>query len=193
MAIPYYSKKPPGGRGRFVIEAGGHNVSVVGLRHKRAAVQAFADELGETEGRTVTVFLLREPNNLHDQNAVAVWVEEHGHIGYLPTEYASDLGPAIDEALADRNGDLDIEAVATARIARPDGEDRVPATDNVGVTVHLNRRVVRGSIKEAPKARAGNSDEVRAIAARAERLSPRDLARLIGHLEALLDEAGGGK
>lgn len=49
--------------------------------------------------------LKREPNNQHDENAIAVWVtaklvfgliKEDIQVGYLPAEIAEDLAPHVD-------------------------------------------------------------------------------------------------
>jgi hypothetical protein len=43
--------------------------------------------------------LVREPKNAHDENAVAVWLQEkpyNFHIGYLPRAVAAAIAPKLD-------------------------------------------------------------------------------------------------
>lgn len=77
--------------------------SVVGKRHYSDAVAAFVGrpdrEDPENKDAARTVFLVRDPHNPNDPNAVQVWSAGHGQLGYLPREHAAELAAAIDEAV----------------------------------------------------------------------------------------------
>ena len=106
-----FSRKPkepaPEGYGRAPVTATfprGEDlqIEVAGIAHHWEAARALAgkrprdDDEIERE-KSVKLRLVREPGNQYDPNAVAVWSDKHGHVGYVPKGIASDLGPAIDE------------------------------------------------------------------------------------------------
>ena len=77
-------------------------VEVAGLEHHWDVVRALAGnrprEEDETEReKSVKLRLVREPDNQYDPNAVAVWSDKHGHVGYVPKEIAAELSPAINQ------------------------------------------------------------------------------------------------
>lgn len=191
MAIPYYSPKPPGGRQRLVLKRGGRRVEVVGLKHFRKNVEAIVGQPPEGEGRElkqIPVYLVREPNNLYDQNAIGVWALLHGQLGYIPKEYAARFAPAIDDALVPMKEKLDIEVVASVEaswIAHDEDEEAEgPAeVESVTITVSLTNGRIEGSI-EAPLPTRRPTDVIRKI----ERLSGEQIAKLDGYIDALLAE-----
>lgn len=196
MAFPYYSPKPPGGRRRLVLEKGTYEVDVVGLSHRWTEVESLVGPPPEGEDgdrREVIVNLVRDPNNLHDGNAIAVWAQPHGHIGYLPRRFAADLASTIDRALAPTGEKVDIEAQATLT-ASWIGDD----VEKVQITAHLTRATLRGSMEDPRPAtdppngttRGQVSTEVPGeFLAKIRRLTPLDLARVEGYVDALLGEA----
>ena len=46
-----------------------------------------------------TVFLIREPSNVHDANAISVQIDSSRSIGYVPREDAAFLAPLLDAGL----------------------------------------------------------------------------------------------
>lgn len=104
----------------LALHAGG-TLSIVGESHRqdalaRVAVDATDAEpyLAELEGRAQGIArkeperkwfraaLIREPDNPHDRNAVAVHATGYGLVGYLDRETAIDYHPVFDEL--DRQG-----------------------------------------------------------------------------------------
>ena len=74
---------------------------VAGLEHHWDAVRALAgnhprDEDEYEREKSVKLRLVREPDNQHDPNAVAVWSDKHGHVGYVPKDLAAELSPVIN-------------------------------------------------------------------------------------------------
>lgn len=67
----------------------------------------------------VAVALIREPNNPHDANAVAVWIEGK-HVGYLSKNDNRTIARFIDEQGADIGG--------LAMDAKPTGTKWIAAT-----------------------------------------------------------------
>ena len=76
-------------------------IEVVGLEHHWEAVRALAGNRPREEDeiereKSVKLRLVREPGNQHDPNAIAVWSDKHGHVGYVPKDLAAELSPVIN-------------------------------------------------------------------------------------------------
>ncbi len=76
-------------------------VEVAGLEHHWDAVRALTgnrprDEDEIEREKSVKLRLVREPNNQYDTNAIAVWSDKHGHVGYVPKELAAELSPGLE-------------------------------------------------------------------------------------------------
>ena len=87
---------PPGREGNRT------EVDVAGLRHHWAAACAIAGRRPRDDverGKTIKVRLVREPDNPHDPNAIAVVSDNAGQLGYIPREFAAELAPGIDDFL----------------------------------------------------------------------------------------------
>ncbi len=67
------------------------NFMVAGVLHEDRAevIERYASE-GDT------VFLVREPENAYDSNAIRVRLQNGRDIGFVPREYAAGLAPALD-------------------------------------------------------------------------------------------------
>jgi hypothetical protein len=90
-------------------------------------------------GEPLTVLLLREPLNQHDENAVAVHVPAVGIVGHLARELAAQVAPLLDagaRVLADlyvrihpehpEKPGLTVLAVLTADHLNPDQQEKTP-------------------------------------------------------------------
>lgn len=66
---------------------------VVGIRHKEERREA-CDALDEGD----RVWLVREPDNVHDRNAIMVKNDEGDELGYVPREVAADLASILDDS-----------------------------------------------------------------------------------------------
>jgi hypothetical protein len=91
-------------------------VEVAGITHHWDAARALAGKRPREEDeiereKSVKVRLVREPGNQYDSNAIAVWSDKHGHVGYVPKEIAADFGPVIDELRVLGAKELDGEAM----------------------------------------------------------------------------------
>ncbi len=146
-----FSSKPkepaPEGNGEAPVTAtfprGEDWVQVVGLSHHWDAVRALTGNRPREEDenereKSVKVRLVREPDNQYDPDAIAVWSDKHGHVGYVPKEIAADFGSAIDHlrvlAAKELRGEaLDVYCVADLYAMwddwDPDPEYRDPDVD----------------------------------------------------------------
>jgi len=103
-------------------------VNVVGESNYQPAIRkACCWESGTDTHLECFAELVPEPNNRYDPNAVRVDIDG-ACVGYLSRADAVELGPAIEEALAEHGSGL-VRAVIAGRAA---GE-----TDNLGVFLHL--------------------------------------------------------
>lgn len=81
-----------------------YTIEVIGLRFrwKRDARRAFAGMV-EQRGQITGVRIVREPENQHDENAIAVFLPQRiaggKQLGYLHRETAAILAPKMDEGL----------------------------------------------------------------------------------------------
>lgn len=74
---------------------------VVGTRYREDAVRTVAGRRpkdGEERVRSLTLEMRRDPDNEHDPNAIAVWHDKHGQVGFVPRDIAQQLAPALDKA-----------------------------------------------------------------------------------------------
>src|SRR5690348_15448368 len=55
-----------------------------------------AVERAAKDGKRLDAFLVREPRNEHDANAIVVQVPEIGPIGHVPRAVAAKLAPRLD-------------------------------------------------------------------------------------------------
>ncbi len=106
-----FSKKPvepaPEGHGEApvtstCVRGDDLQVEVVGLEHHREAVRALVGNRPREEDeiereKSVKLRLVREPGNQYDPNAVAVWSDKHGQVGYVPKAIAAELSPVINQ------------------------------------------------------------------------------------------------
>lgn len=77
-------------------------VAVGGIRHRWEVARSLAgnrprgdDDYPERE-KGIKVRLVREPDNEYDPNAIAVWSDKHGHVGYVNRKAAAEIAPIID-------------------------------------------------------------------------------------------------
>lgn len=80
--------------------------SIVGMQHRPNA-----DSILRALDPGEAVTLVREPNNEHDANAIAVWVGG-SHVGYIPSKQNKVLAPFIDQTGQDL-GTLALDAAKT--------------------------------------------------------------------------------
>lgn len=79
------------GRAAPELAASGVRVApVAGVRHQPEAL----DSEGAAPGRPLE--LRRDHGNEHDANAVAVCLEDGGHLGWVPRDLAAELAPELD-------------------------------------------------------------------------------------------------
>ena len=77
-------------------------VPVVGLDHHWDAAVSLAGKRPRDDAwreKNLKIRLVREPENPHDANAIAVVSDTAGHIGYVPRSTAEELAPGLDGAL----------------------------------------------------------------------------------------------
>lgn len=119
-AAPVWSDRPVGRGLRF--PAGDLELEVTGLSRHSAAVDALVGACVGTDGwaGSVTVRLVREPENPQDGNAVAVYADPHGLVGYLDRDDARTFGPLLDEHV--RSTRTPVDLLATARLVSALGE-----------------------------------------------------------------------
>lgn len=138
---------------------------VAGLFHHWEEARALAgkrprDEEIERE-KSVKLRLVREPDNPHDANAIAVWSDKHGHVGYVPKEIAGELSPVIEELRVLAANELQGEAMdfyCSADLYAvwddwdPDSDDHDPEVDKnepeqidltIGFRLPLSPKVAR--------------------------------------------------
>lgn len=126
-AVAVWSSSPVGRGVRFPV--GDLQLEVTGLGQHAAAVGALvAAELHRavSDGgvSTVTVRLVREPDNPQDGNAVAVYADPHGLVGHLDRDDARTFGPLLDEHVRFTRTPVDV--LAAARLVRTPGEPGRP-------------------------------------------------------------------
>lgn len=80
---------------------GSHRIPVVGLPYHQAAVRDTVKAV--PSGGEMDAVLLPEPSNPHDPNAVAVYTSG-GKVGYLPSDVARVLQPALTRLSAAHRG-----------------------------------------------------------------------------------------
>ena len=125
-----------------------HKIPVVGLMHHADAVQKLVGNRprGDIEReKNVSLRLVREFDNPHDSNAIAVVSDAAGHIGYVPRHTAQELAPGIDNALRDvakikraAGATVDVYASAFLYAEWSDLEDLEPGDDrNVADSVQI--------------------------------------------------------
>lgn len=81
---------------------GEFDFQVAGTDYYEDAVTAFIGRRPADEEEKVgnkTIYLVRDPHNVHDPNAIQVWSGGHGMIGYAPRSMAEILAPAIDNVV----------------------------------------------------------------------------------------------
>ena len=66
-------------------------VGVTFVNNDGVSRQSIIEKLKDND----TIVLRREPTNIYDTNAIAVFTE-HGQVGYIGKDYASILSPMID-------------------------------------------------------------------------------------------------
>ncbi len=96
-----YYTQPDGTLPKLKVRPGGLEMEVVGVRHHWDAVSKVAGRRPKDDDyrvKNVTLRLVREPDNPHDANAVAVYHPKHGHLGYIGKGIAAQLAPGIDDA-----------------------------------------------------------------------------------------------
>jgi HIRAN domain len=87
----WFWKKPAGSAQSGTIERE-YNTSIVAIEHTPNAVELVRDlKVGDQ------VHLVREPNNPHDRNAIAVCNVAGQKIGYISARIAVDVTRALDE------------------------------------------------------------------------------------------------
>lgn len=85
---------------RDVLLPGGYTVEVVGESHYQADLEAIAGGKWEDPcDMEVTAYLIREPDNPYDRNAIAVYIQGH-KVGYIGRGDAEDYAPILDELWA---------------------------------------------------------------------------------------------
>lgn len=131
-----WSPRPVGRGLRF--PAGDLEMDVTGLRQHAAAVDALVTSCAPTPRwvGTVTVRLVREPDNPHDGNAVVVYVDPHGPVGHLDGDDARTFGPLLDEVVRSSRTPMDL--LATARLVTTPGPDHAGVPE-VALTLLLPR------------------------------------------------------
>lgn len=90
-----FSKKPK--TVRYVLLPGGNAVEIVGESHYQAALEQVAG--GKTDRATeaqAIAYLVREPDNPFDRNAVAVYILGQ-KVGHLSRDDAEEYAPLLDE------------------------------------------------------------------------------------------------
>jgi len=95
--------------------------------------------------------LVRQPDNEHDKNAVAVFDSHGGHVGYLNRRLAAVLAPAIDSGVA-----YDIEVADVTG-----GQNR-----SMGLNVLLTRRDAVGAAQDPGESRGTHREELAALESR---------------------------
>jgi hypothetical protein len=91
------TQRPPNADGEWaqIID-----VHVKGTGHRRDDFDSFVREVksADTSGKPYAIRVVREPDNPHDQNAIAIHADIGGetrHIGYVPREAAEDISKAF--------------------------------------------------------------------------------------------------
>jgi HIRAN domain len=97
---------------RDVLMPGGDTVDIVGESHYQAQLESVAGGKGEESCELEKfAYLVREPDNPYDRNAVAVYIDG-GIVGYLSRDDAKEYGRLIDQMWAN----FACHAVCRARI-----------------------------------------------------------------------------
>lgn len=110
--------RPPSYRAEAIALHASGMVGVVGESHRQEVLQRLAphttdctpyiDELGgyplrkarkDTRLRWFRAALVREPENKHDRNAIAVYADTVGRVGYLSRDDAIDYQPVFEAVL----------------------------------------------------------------------------------------------
>jgi hypothetical protein len=82
---------------RDVLLPGGFTVEVLGESHYQEALEAIAGGKWEDPSdMEVTAYLIREPDNAYDRNAIAVYIRGR-IVGYIGRDDAAEYAPILDE------------------------------------------------------------------------------------------------
>lgn len=80
--------------------------AVVGINYRVPVQEQY--ELAEKV--PLFALLVREPNNMYDENAIQVRISGETHLGYVPRDMAAALAPKLD------SGDIQIVSVRVTEI-----------------------------------------------------------------------------
>lgn len=117
---------------------GDNAIDVAGVEMYEDAVRKVAGRRpsdDDSREKNITVQLVREPDNPHDPNAVAVIAGAKGKIGYVPRELAAGMAKQLDQAIKKYSG-LVISAPAEVVADWYDEDD--PQAVDVSVSLMLS-------------------------------------------------------
>ena len=102
--------------GRPTVLGRGWRLEVVGESYRQDAIRSAAESSAiSLGGRTPVQAVLRpEPDNPHDQNAIAVMVGRW-HVGYIGREDAAILRPGLWRLMEQRSAPIALEGVITGQ------------------------------------------------------------------------------
>lgn len=105
-----------------VLFTGTDDLEVVGESYRQAELWALVGGVStERVRQDVIAFLIPDPNNQHDPNAIAVYIDRF-HVGFIPREMAARLIPGLNSLYALNPGKyVALEGVITGGGMREDG------------------------------------------------------------------------